>query len=199
MSRIWIYLFSALCALVLSGVYQVEGMEVLTSSELEAANGTNVRLKCTFKSTHPLSEEKISVSWSFQPLGKTSAESIFHYQGSAYPPPKGLFKDHAVWSGDVMKGDASITLQDVQFNFNGTYSCQVRNPPDIQGFAGEISLRVVQKVSFSEIGILAIAVGGSIGIVLLILIIYIIVRVFRRQGNDMGVEMEDHRSKDQVL
>ncbi|XP_067294576.1 myelin protein zero-like protein 2b [Pseudorasbora parva] len=199
MSRIWIYLFSALCALVLSGVYQVEGMEVVTSSDLEAVNGTNVRLKCTFKSTIPLSEESVSVSWSFQPLGTKTSQSFFHYQIAAYPPTEGLFKDHAVWSGDVMKGDASITLQNVQFSFNGTYSCQVRNPPDIQGFSGEISLRVVQKVTFSEIGILAVAVGGSIGIVLLILIIYIIVRVFRRRDNDMDVEMEDHRSKDQML
>lgn len=70
---------------------------------------------------------------------------FFHYQGGAYPPPGGLFKDHVVWSGDVMKGDGSITLQDVQFSFNGTYSCQVLNPPDFQGFAGEIKLRVVQK------------------------------------------------------
>ncbi|CAM4540618.1 unnamed protein product [Leuciscus chuanchicus] len=199
MSRIWIYLFSALCALDLSGVHQVKGIEMFTSSELEAVNGTNVRLKCTFKSTLPLSEERITVSWSFLPLGKTTSETFFHYQEIAYPPEKGLFKDHAVWSGDVMKGDGSITLQDVQFNFNGTYICQVRNPPDVQGFASEISFRVVQKVSFSEIGILAIAVGGSIGIILLILMIYIIVRVFRRQDNDMGVEMEDHRSKDQVL
>ncbi|KAL0193154.1 hypothetical protein M9458_011450, partial [Cirrhinus mrigala] len=70
---------------------------------------------------------------------------IFLYHGRAYPPDKGTFKGHAVWSGDVMKGDASITLQNVQFFFNGTYSCQVRNPPDFQGFAGEISLKVVQK------------------------------------------------------
>ncbi|XP_016142370.1 myelin protein zero-like protein 2b [Sinocyclocheilus grahami] len=199
MSRVWIYLFPALCALVLPGVHQVEGIEVLTSSELEAVNGTDVRLKCTFKSTHPLSEESVSVSWSFRPLGKTSEESIFLYHGHAYPPQDGKFKDHAVWSGNVMKGDASITLQNVQSSFNGTYSCQVRNTPDFQGFAGEISLRVVQKVSFSEIGILAIAVGGSIGVVLLILIIYIVVRVFRRRDNDMDVEMEDHKSKDQVL
>ncbi|KAK7164788.1 hypothetical protein R3I94_003242 [Phoxinus phoxinus] len=199
MSRIWIYLFSALCALVLSGVYQVKGIEMFTSSELEAVNGTNVRLKCTFKSTSPLSEERIIVSWSFQPLGKATAEMFFHYQETAYPPIKGLFKDHAVWSGDVMKGDGSITLQDVQFNFNGTYSCQVRNAPDVHGFASEISLRVVQKVSFSEIGILAVAVGGSIGIILFILIIYIIVRVFRRQDNDMGVEMEDNITKHPML
>ncbi|XDV20508.1 hypothetical protein PO909_025825 [Leuciscus waleckii] len=174
-------------------VHQVKGIEMFTSSELEAVNGTNVRLKCTFKSTLPLSEERITVSWSFLPLGKTTSETV--RLEIAYPPEKGLFKDHAVWSGDVMKGDGSITLQDVQFNFNGTYICQVRNPPDVQGFASEISFRV----SFSEIGILAIAVGGSIGIILLILMIYIIVRVFRRQDNDMGVEMEDHRSKDQVL
>lgn len=174
-------------------------MELFTSSELEAVNGTDVRLKCTFKSTHPLSEERVSVSWSFRPLGKTAEESIFHYQKSAFPPDSGMFKGHAVWSGNIMKGDASITLQNVQFRFNGTYSCQVKNPPDIQGFVGEISLRVVEKVSFSEIGILAIAVGGSIGVVLLILIIYIVVRVFRRQDDDMAFEMENHKSKDQVL
>lgn len=51
-------------------------MEVLTSSELVAVNGTNVHLKCTFKSTQPLSKEKTSVSWSFQPLGKTTEESV---------------------------------------------------------------------------------------------------------------------------
>ncbi|XP_026105455.1 myelin protein zero-like protein 2 [Carassius auratus] len=199
MSRVWIYLFPALCALVLPGVHQVKGIEVLTSPELEAVNGTDVRLKCTFKSTHPLSENSVSVSWTFRGLGKTGEESFFHYKGQAYPPEFGTFKDHAVWSGNVMKGDASITLKNVQFNFNGTYICQVQNPPDFQGFAGEISLRVVQKVSFSEIGILAIAVGGCIGVILLILIIYIVVRVFRRRGNDTEIEMENHGSKDQVL
>lgn len=51
-------------------------MAVSTSSELEVVNGTNVRLKCTFKSTHPLSEERTSVSWSFQPLGTTTAEMV---------------------------------------------------------------------------------------------------------------------------
>ncbi|XP_056602142.1 myelin protein zero-like protein 2b [Triplophysa dalaica] len=195
MNRVWINLFCALCALV-SVVYQVEAMEVFTSSDVEAVNGTNVRLKCTFKSTQPLSENKVSVSWSFQALGKTSAESIFHHQEKAYPPTGGLFKDRVVWSGDVMKGDASITLQNVQFTFNGTFSCLVRNPPDIQGIAGQINFKVVQKVTFSEIGILAIAVGGSIGIILLILTIYVCVRLFRRKDNDMTFEMDQ---KDQVL
>lgn len=65
----------------------------------------------------------------------------FYYQKkSAFPPETRMFKGH-VWSGDIMKGDASITLQNVQFRFNGTYSCQVKNPADIQGFVGEIRLK----------------------------------------------------------
>lgn len=199
MSRVWIYLVYALCALLSPGIYQAEGMEVFTSSELEAVNGTNVLLKCTFKSTYPLSEDKITVSWSFRPVGQTAEESFFHYQQKSFPPTSGLFKDHAVWSGNVVKGDGSITLQNVQFTFNGTFSCQVRNPPDIQGIAGEISLKVVSKVTISEIAILAIAVGGSIGIILLILIIYVFVRLYRRNKNDMSFEMDEHRSKNQVL
>ncbi|XP_055055765.1 myelin protein zero-like protein 2b [Misgurnus anguillicaudatus] len=199
MSRVWIYLLSALCALLSPGIHQVEGMEVFTSSELEAVNGTNVLLKCTFKSTYPLSEDRISVSWSFKPLGQTVEESFFHYQQKSFPPTSGLFKDHAVWSGNVIKRDASITLQNVQFTFNGTFSCQVRNPPDIQGFAGEIILKVVSKVTISEIAILAIAVGGSIGLILLILIIYVFVRLYIRNKKDMSLEMDEQRSKDGVL
>uniref|UniRef100_A0A8C2E1A6 Myelin protein zero-like protein 2 n=1 Tax=Cyprinus carpio TaxID=7962 RepID=A0A8C2E1A6_CYPCA len=173
-------------------VHHVEGMELLTSLELETVNGTDVQLKCTFKSTHPLSEDNVSVCWSFRPLRKMTEEWV--RLNGAFPPETRMFKGH-VWSGDIMKGDASITLQNVQFRFNGTYSCQVKNPADIQGFVGEIRL----KISFSEIGILAIAVGGSIGVVLLLLIIYIVVLVFQRQDDDTFVEMENHKSKYEVL
>lgn len=70
---------------------------------------------------------------------------MFHYQETAYPPDQGLFKGHAVWSGDIMRKDASITLHEVQPTFNGTYTCQVANPPDAHGNSGEIVLRVVNK------------------------------------------------------
>lgn len=65
------------------------------------------------------------------------------YQLKAYIPTK--FIGHVTWSGNIPKNDASITLHDVQFRFNGTYSCQVRNPPDVHGFAGEVNLQVVQS------------------------------------------------------
>lgn len=63
---------------------------------------------------------------------------VFYYQEAPYPPMTGRFKGHAVWSGDIMRQDVSITLHEVPPTFNGTYSCQVRNPPDVHGSNAEI-------------------------------------------------------------
>lgn len=70
---------------------------------------------------------------------------MFYYQEDPYPPEKGIFKGHVKWSGDIMRKDASITLTDVLPTFNGTYICQVVNPPDAHGSTGETILRVVNK------------------------------------------------------
>lgn len=42
-----------------------------------------------------------------------------------------------------MGRDASIIIQQVKFTYNGTFVCQVKNPPDVHGPSGEIRLRVV--------------------------------------------------------
>lgn len=42
-----------------------------------------------------------------------------------------------------MGRDASIIIQEVKFIYNGTFVCQVKNPPDVHGPSGEIRLRVV--------------------------------------------------------
>ncbi|XP_072550263.1 myelin protein zero-like protein 2b [Salminus brasiliensis] len=190
MCRIWMYLFSTVGVLFTPGMYHVVAIEVFTSKEATAVNGTSVHLKCTFKSTKPVSEKSASVAWSFRSTGQIKEENFFFYQEIAYPPQEGRFKDHVTWSGNMLKNDASITLQDVQFSFNGTYSCQVRNAPDVHGFAGEIHLQVVQSVKLSEMGILAAAVGGAILLVLLILSIFLTVRYCRRKHEDTGMELE---------
>lgn len=46
------------------------------SNEVEAVNGTEVRLKCTFKSKHPVSLSSVTVSWNFRPLGQGAEESV---------------------------------------------------------------------------------------------------------------------------
>lgn len=163
------------------GVPYVHGIEIYTASELEVANGTDVRLKCTFRSTHPVSTQSVIVAWNFRPQNLGAIETVFYYQEAPYPPQQGRFKGHAVWSGDIMRSDASITLHTVPFTFNGTFICEVRNRPDVHGSNGEIILKVVNKVSFSEIGILAIAVGGACGVVLVLLGIFLAVRFYRKK------------------
>ena len=61
----------------------------------------------------------------------------------AYPPLEGRFRKRAVWAGDIMSRDASIIVREVKFTYNGTFSCQIKNPPDVHGNAGEIRFRVV--------------------------------------------------------
>lgn len=68
---------------------------------------------------------------------------LFHYQQRAYLPVEGIFRKRIEWAGDVMGGDASIIIKEVKFIYNGTYICQVKNPPDVHGPVGEIRLRVV--------------------------------------------------------
>jgi hypothetical protein len=42
-----------------------------------------------------------------------------------------------------MGRDATIVVRKVKFTYNGTFSCQVKNPPDVHGNAGEVKLTVV--------------------------------------------------------
>lgn len=61
---------------VCPGVCRVLAIEVSTPKDLTAVNGTDVHLKCTFKSSHPVSEKLVSVSWSFKPLGPGMEEQV---------------------------------------------------------------------------------------------------------------------------
>ncbi|KAK2828474.1 hypothetical protein Q5P01_019508 [Channa striata] len=179
MDRTWILL------LLVALVPGVSGIDIYTPSEIQAVNGTDVKLKCTFSSSQPVTPQSVIVSWNFRGINSQTDESVFYYQEQGFPPD-GRFKGRVVWSGDVMKQDASITLQNVQPSFNGTYICQVRNRPDVHGNNGEIFLRVVNKVSLSEIGILAAAVGGACAVALIVLAIFVGVRLYmtRKMEND---------------
>lgn len=157
-------------------------IEVYTSKELEAVNGTDTRLKCTFSSTSPLGRD-ISVSWTYRHLQQEKTETVFYYHNEAFPPPPGRFQGRAFWDGNLNRGDASIMLRNVQEKDNGTYLCQVKNPPDVHGETAEIMLKVVNKATFSEIHILLLVIGvGSAFIILLVLGI-VLFRHYRTQKN----------------
>lgn len=193
-----LYFLTVLSGLAASGVLQVSGIRIYTSGDVEAVNGTDVRLKCTFQSSSPINPNAIIVSWTFRPLMKGGEESVFHYQQRPYPPIEGNFRKRVVWAGDIMGRDASIILRQVKFTYNGTYICQVKNPPDVHGTVGEIRLRVVTTASFSELLLLALAIGGGIAAVVILLIIIVSCRRCkrRRQRQEGNEEAPSKERKD---
>ncbi|XP_061595921.1 myelin protein zero-like protein 2 [Cololabis saira] len=194
----WIWPLLVLGGFVIPGV---SGIVIYTPTEVVAVNGTDVKLKCTFTSSQRASLQSVTVSWNFRPLIAGNEESVFYYHDVAYPPNEGRFKGRVVWSGDIARRDASITLQEVPPTFNGTYICQVRNPPDVHGNNGELVLKVVNKVALSEIAILAAAVGGACGAILIILGFIVAVRYFRKRKMDTDIEMrpEEYEKADPTL
>ncbi|KAJ7395711.1 Myelin protein zero-like protein 1 [Pitangus sulphuratus] len=90
---------------------------------------------------------------------------FFYYSnGKSYPGKDIPFKDRITWAGDLNKKDASITISNMQFRDNGTYICDVKNPPDIVVKPGEIRVRVVEKDSLPAFPIATVA-GIAIGTV----------------------------------
>ncbi|KAF5896480.1 myelin protein zero-like protein 2, partial [Clarias magur] len=151
-------------------------MQVYTSGRVQAVNGTDVRLKCTFHSKNPINSKFLTISWTFRPLRHGSEETVFYYLEKQFPPSEGRFLRKVEFKGDILSSDASILVRDVTFNYNGTFSCQVKNPPDVHGNVGEVQLQVVTSAPFSEIVILAVAIGGAVLMAVFILAICVSIR-----------------------
>ncbi|XP_019502476.1 PREDICTED: myelin protein zero-like protein 1 [Hipposideros armiger] len=146
-------------------------LEVYTPKEIFVANGTQGKLTCKFKSTNTTGT-LTTVSWSFQPEGADTTVSFFHYsQGQVYPGNYPPFKDRISWAGDLDKKDASINIENMQFIHNGTYICDVKNPPDIVAQPGHIRLYVVEKEIvpvFPVWVVVGIVTAVVVGVILLI-------------------------------
>ncbi|XP_061001141.1 myelin protein zero-like protein 2 isoform X3 [Dama dama] len=129
----------------LTALWPVAAVEIYTPRVLEAVNGTDVRLKCTFSSFAPVGDA-LTVTWNFRPRDGGPEQFVFYYHVDPFKPMSGRFKDRVVWDGNPERYDVSILLWKLQFDDNGTYTCQVKNPPDVDGLIGEIQLSVVQTV-----------------------------------------------------
>ncbi|XP_077200407.1 myelin protein zero-like protein 1, partial [Paroedura picta] len=162
---------------------QVSAVKVYTPVELTVENGTKAKLECTFTSTEVISSAA-SVTWSFQAEGTPSVVSFFYYSnGKEYPGKEVPFKDRISWSGDLNKKDASISIADMRFQDNGTYVCDVKNPPDIVVTPGEIKLRVVERGNVYEFPLALVAGVAIAGVLVLVLLIVLIVCIVYRKKN----------------
>ncbi|NXY24757.1 MPZL2 protein, partial [Atrichornis clamosus] len=174
----------------LRALWLAAAVDVYTSKEVVAVNGTNQRLKCTFSSSSPVSQQ-LSVTWNFQPEDLSTHEPVFYYLKEPYNPPSGRFKERVTWDGNIERKDVSIVIWNLQPTDNGTFTCQVTNWPDVYGTIGEVRLRVVQKVSFSEIHFLAVAIGSASVLMIIVVTAGILCRQRRRRARDKGTEVAD--------
>ncbi|KFP70981.1 PREDICTED: myelin protein zero-like protein 2 [Acanthisitta chloris] len=179
----------------LRALWLVTAMEVHTAKEVVAVNGTNQRLKCTFSSSHPISEQ-LSVTWNFQPEDLSSHESVLYYQKEPYKLTSGRFKDRVTWDGNIERNDVSIMIWNLQPTDNGTFTCQVTNWPDVYGTIGEVRLRVVQKVHFSEIHFLAVAIGSASVLMIIVVTVVIICRQHQKKVQEKRMEVADTELKE---
>ncbi|KFP80482.1 Myelin protein zero-like 3, partial [Acanthisitta chloris] len=140
---------------------------------VKAFIGEQVLLKCSFKSSAPITDNLV-VFWTYQPAAGGQMETVFHYQSVPYPTTVGKFKDRIMWLGNVANGDASIAIQSPEISDNGTFICSVKNPPDVYHNIPQTVLVVTERgLSFqlTSAALLSILVFlPSITVVILLLV-----------------------------
>ncbi|XP_018543148.1 myelin protein zero-like protein 3 [Lates calcarifer] len=151
----------------------VSSITVSSPAEIHASKGDIVTLSCTFTSTsRPTS--KMTVDWSYRPQTGGPPQTFFHFSSRAFPPNDGQFTGRIRWQGSPARGEASISLINATLNDNGTYTCSVRNPPDVHGSpTSHTVLTVTPKppsIRFSDIAVLLAFVLIPSGVITFILI-----------------------------
>ncbi|XP_070684678.1 myelin protein zero-like protein 3 [Pempheris klunzingeri] len=151
----------------------VSSITVSTPAELHASKGDAITLSCTFTSTsRPTS--KMTVDWSYRPQSGGPPQTFFHFSSRAFPPVDGQFNGRIRWQGSPARGEASISLINATLSDNGTYTCSVRNPPDVHGSpSSHTVLTVTPKVPsirFSDVAVLLFFILLPSAVITLILI-----------------------------
>ncbi|XP_010726301.1 myelin protein P0, partial [Meleagris gallopavo] len=127
------------------GLSPTLAIHVYTAREVYGTVGSHVTLSCSFWSSEWISED-ISITWHFQAEGSRDSISIFHYaKGQPYIDDVGSFKERMEWVGNPRRKDGSIVIHNLDYTDNGTFTCDVKNPPDIVGKSSQVTLYVLEK------------------------------------------------------
>ncbi|CAH2327201.1 myelin P0 [Pelobates cultripes] len=159
-------------------------IEVYTDREVYGTVGSKITLSCTFWSSEWISDD-ISVSWHFQPENSRDTYSIFHYaKGQPYIDDDGIFKDRIEWVGYPKSKDGSIVLHNLEYTDNGTFTCDVKNPPDVVGKSSYVHLLVHDKAPARAGLILGIIIAAALVLVIVVAVVAYLIRCcwVRRQA-----------------
>ncbi|XP_075583897.1 cell surface A33 antigen [Pelecanus crispus] len=150
MKRLWLFIFSAILAT--AHALTVEA----PAKEIQVARGNNITLRCHFKTTASITPGDIVV-WT-----KTNStdDVVTRYFDGLVQYGKG-YENRIQFSGDVNKGDISITINSVTMEDNGTYACNVRLRNDPPRHSATLALLVLVAPSKPECKILGTAEYGQ--------------------------------------
>lgn len=116
----------------------------------------------------------MTVDWSYRPQTGGPPQTFFHFASKAFPPLEGQFAGRIEWKGGPARGDATIVLTNASLSDNGTYTCSVRNPPDVHGSPNSHTVLTVTPkapgIRFSDVTVLLFFVLIPSAIITLILI-----------------------------
>uniref|UniRef100_A0A493TPX6 Myelin protein zero n=1 Tax=Anas platyrhynchos platyrhynchos TaxID=8840 RepID=A0A493TPX6_ANAPP len=166
------------------GLSPTWAIHVYTPREVYGTVGSHVTLSCSFWSSEWISED-ISITWHFQAEGSRDSISIFHFaKGQPYIDDVGTFKERMEWVGNPRRKDGSIVIHNLDYTDNGTFTCDVKNPPDIVGKSSQVTLYVLEKVPTRYGVVLGSIIGGALLLVLLVVALVYLVRYcwLRRQA-----------------
>uniref|UniRef100_A0A663LZP7 Myelin protein zero like 3 n=1 Tax=Athene cunicularia TaxID=194338 RepID=A0A663LZP7_ATHCN len=164
-------------AMLLLSAGQAHPVPGWTSPKVRAFIGEQVSLKCSFKSSSPITES-LTVDWTYRPLTGGQMETV---SGTGSPFLGEIFKDRISWIGNVARGDASVAIESPVMSDNGTFICSVKNPPDVYHNIPQTVLIVTERAVLLSILVFL----PSIIVVVLLLV---------RMGRKFGVLKEKKKS-----
>ncbi|XP_029876126.1 cell surface A33 antigen [Aquila chrysaetos chrysaetos] len=150
MKRLWLFIFSAI--LVTAHGLTVEA----PAKEIQVARGNNVTLRCHFKTKASITSGDFVV-WK---KINSADDAVTRYFDGLVQYGKG-YENRIQFSGDVDKGDISITINAVTMEDNGTYVCNVRLRNDPPRQTATLALFVLVAPSKPECRILGTAEYGQ--------------------------------------
>ncbi|KAL8184446.1 UNVERIFIED_CONTAM: hypothetical protein K2H54_017124 [Gekko kuhli] len=174
-------------------------IHVYTDREVHGRVGSKVTLSCTFWSREWISDD-ISITWHFQPEYSRDSVSIFHYaKGQPYIDDIGTFKDRISWIGDPGWKDGSIVIHNLDYTDNGTFTCDVKNPPDIVGKTSQVTLYVFENVPVRYGVVLGAVIGGVLAVVLVVLVIACLISAMEKGKLRLGKDSSKRGRQTPVL
>ncbi|XP_048476725.1 myelin protein P0, partial [Rhincodon typus] len=178
-----------------------EGISVSTHHNLHKRVGSDVTLYCGFWSSEYVSD-LTTLSWRFRPDNSRDIISIFHYgNGVPYIEKWGQFRNRVEWVGDISKQDGSIVIRNLDYIDNGTFTCDVKNPPDVVGTSSDVHLTVYDRIPPVGAGVVSGAIIGTfLGIILLVVGgLYLFRYIVRRRARSETIFFKGARSSLEIL